>query len=251
MTLLFLVLAKQAEKKAILDQQGKKPKNNRKRKNVPNGREGESLLKRPATGTGLVSSTPSPLMFSTRPDSVISVGSNSEIFNGDDSIDVVGSIDGTEVNSEVARQGGGGTTPVRKLTGTRRTDGGGLGAKKTSAPLGGRGKMQRSSKKGGSGSAAASAGAMAGALAASSAAYAAYAAGYGLSPHQISPSPSNSGGSPGGATLISHHGNSVHSSPRVSPVPQAFVATSLITTPPTSKGAKNIPANNITTKNNV
>ena len=179
MTLLFLVLAKQAEKKAILDQQGKKPKNNRKRKNVPNGREGESLLKRPATGTGLVSSTPSPLMFSTRPDSVISVGSNSEIFNGDDSIDVVGSIDGTEVNSEVARQGGGGTTPVRKLTGTRRTDGGGLGAKKTSAPLGGRGKMQRSSKKGGSGSAAASAGAMAGALAASSAAYAAYAAGYG------------------------------------------------------------------------
>jgi hypothetical protein len=107
-------------------------------------------------------------------------------------------------------------------------------------------KMQRNSKKAASGSAAASAGAIAGALAASNAAYAATCNMYGILPHNFTPSPSNSAVSespaPGGQALTSSQGggNSAHSSPRVSPVPPAFVATSLVSITPNSglKGVK-------------
>ena len=212
--LLLAVLAKQAEKKAQEQQQlGKKTKS-KKRRNPPNGKEMEPLLKRP--NTDFVSGTPSPLIFS-RPDSVMSGISEMNGVIGEDTVDVVGS---TDCSDEASRSG---STPVRQR-------GGSIG--KTSAPLGGRGKMQR--KKiggGGSGSAAASAGALAGALAASNAAFVAY----GISPRTISPSPSNSlAGSPA-SNFQNTHGNSTHSSPRASPTPTALM-TSL--TPPSAKISK-------------
>ena len=191
-TLTFSVLVKQAEKKALEQQlqQGKKSKS-RKRRNPPNGRENEPFLKRP-----MASGSPSPLIFS-RPGSVMS-----EI-NGEDTVDVIGSTDGSE---EPSRPG---STPVRQK---------GSCIARTSVPLGGRGRMHRKRFIGtGSGSAAASAGALAGALAANSAAYVAY----GVSPTHVSPSPINSLGASPASNL---HGNSTHSSPRVSPVPSAFIA---------------------------
>ena len=225
------VLAKQAEKKVTTDQfqQGKKTKNSNKRKNVSNGMDTEPLRKKPNT-SGFISATPSPLVFASRPDSVMSLASVTEPMNGDDTVDVVGSTDGSEVNLEISKPG---STPVRakKQRGSSSRRGMAKGMK-TIAPLGGRGRIQRTGKKPISGSAAASAGAIAGAIAASSAAYAAFGQiGYG-----ISPSPSNSvAGSPGGQLLANTQGSSAQSSPRASPIPAAFVATSLITTPPSQK----------------
>ena len=241
---LIAVLAKQAEKKAVMDQmlQAKKAKSSKKRKNPPNGREIEPFGKRPNTGgTGIISTTPSPLIFSSRPDSVLSMASNTDTLNGDDLIDVV-STDGvdamnTSVSDAPSRPG---STPIRKANKAKSfRDGGKLSKakKRTTAPLGGRGKMQRNNKKAASGSAAASAGAIAGALAASNAAYAATCNTYGISPHNFTPSPSNSAvsGSPGQVLTSSQGGgNSAHSSPRVSPVPPAFVATSLVSITPNS-----------------
>ena len=245
---MFAVLAKQAEKKAVMDQmlQAKKAKNSKKRKNPPNGRELEPFGKRPNTGTGIASTTPSPLIFSSRPDSVLSMTSNTDTLNGDDLIDVV-STDGvdamnTSVSDAPSRPG---STPIRKGNKAKsfRDSGGKLSKtaakKRTTAPLGGRGKMQRSNKKAAFGSAAASAGAIAGALAASNAAYAATCNTYGILPHNFTPSPSNTAvsGSIAQAQLSAAQqgGNSTQSSPRVSPVPPpAFVATSLVSITPNS-----------------
>ena len=239
----WTVLAKQAEKKAIIEQ-GKKSKNNKKRSHPPNDKEVEPFLKRPKSRGDLVSNTPSPLtLSSSRPASVLSVISTSDIVNGDELLDHQGSTDGSEVNSELS---GPGTTPVRKLGKSRLgplsdAGRGGKKAKQTSAPLGGRGRMQKSNKKVGSGSAAASAGAIAGAKAATNAAYAAY----GIASYHLSPV------SPG--VHSSTHGttSSTHSSPRVSPVPVAFVATSLVTTPPTNKTTYKAPSSLTYAKNNL
>ena len=246
---MIAVLAKQAEKKAVMDQmlQAKKAKSGKKRKNPPNGRDIEPFGKRPNTGTGIISTTPSPLIFSSRPDSVLSMASNTDTLNGDDLIDVV-STEGTDamntsITSDTPSRPG--STPIRKSNKAKsfRDSGGNklsktATKKRTTAPLGGRGKMQRNNKKAASGSAAASAGAIAGALAASNAAYAATCNTYGILPHNFTPSPSNSAvsGSPGGQALTSSQGggNSAHSSPRVSPVPPAFVATSLVSITPNS-----------------
>ncbi len=252
------VLAKQAEKKAILEkiEQGKRnSRNNKKRAYPPGGSsDGEPLLKRLKSKGGgrLLSATPSPspmTLASSRPGSVLSTASTGELplnGNSDDMpVDPPGSNEGSETNLEITSAAG--TTPVRKpgksrlgvfLGASPGANGGKM--KRTAAPLGGRGKMQKSTKKAGGGgrSAAASAGAIAGAKAATSAAYAAY----GLPPHHISPSPSGggsqvvltaSGGGGGGGGGGSSHSHS--SSPRVSPVPMAFVATSLVTTPPSNK----------------
>lgn len=228
-----VVLAKQAEKKFTTEQlqQGKKTKNSNKRKNASNGIDSEPLRKRPNTATsGFISATPSPLVFASRPDSVMSLASVTEPLNGDDAVDVVGSTDSSEVNLDISKPG---NTPVRAKKQQGNSSRRGVGkSKKTAAPLGGRGRFQRTGKKPISGSAAASAGAIAGAIAANNAAYAVFGQiGYG-----ISPSPSNSvAGSPGGQLLTNTHGNSTQSSPRASPTPAAFVATSLITTPPSQK----------------
>lgn len=197
---------------------GKRAKNNKKRPRPFN--DAEPLLKRPKSRGDLVSNTPSPMMVYSRPGSVLSTASTAEPpVNG--SLDRQGSTDGSEGNPPEGSAPS--TTPIRKL-GTSRLGGGVVNAggsrKQTAAPLGGRGKMQKSSKKAGSRNAA-SAGAIAGAKAANNAALAAY----GLPTHHISVSPS-------GSPAVS---GSSHSSPRVSPVPMAFVATSLITTPPTNK----------------
>ena len=204
---LSAVLVKQAER--AQEQQGKKTKG-KKRKNPPGGREAEPLLKR--ANAGFVSSSPSPLVFS-RPDSVMSGVSE---LNGEDTVDVVGSTNGSEVAlSETSRPG---STPVRHRG-------------RTAAPLGGRGRIQRKKASGPSGSAAA-AGALAGALAASNATYAAY----GLSPHHISPSPINSvTASPVSTLQAVRDSNSTHNSPRVSPVPSSFVATHVPMSAKTSK----------------
>lgn len=215
----FVVLAKQAERKAQQEQQVKKK--SKKRKNNPNGRENEPLLKRPNTG-GLISGTPSPLMFS-RPDSVVSLNSTGDVMNGEDTPDIIGSTDGSEVNSESSRQG---STPVRQRGGT---------IAKTSVPLGGRGKMHRKKAGGGSGSAAASAGAMAGALAATNAAYATYGYNIPASTYHVSSSPSNSIAASPASTFHSVHAGSTHSSPRASPVPTGLVTSQ---TPPSSKNSK-------------
>ncbi len=214
-------MAKQAEKKITLDQlqQGKKSKS--KRKVAPNGTDFEPPRKR----TLPISATPSPLLFASRPDSVLSIASAVDTVNGEDNVDII------EVTNDMPRPG---TTPVRskKRTESRR---GVSKAKKSRAPLGGRGRIQRTGKKPVSRSAAASsAGAIAGAMAANNAAYAAYSGiGYG-----ISPVPSHSlGGSPGSA-LVSTLGSSTQSSPRTSPGPTPFVATSLISTPPSQKHSK-------------
>ena len=222
--------------------QAKKAKSSRKRKNPPNGRELEPFGKRHNAGsTGIISTTPSPLIFSSRPDSVLSMASNTDTLNGDDLIDVV-STDGVDVmntSSVSDAPSRPGSTPIRKANKAKSfRDSGKLSKtakKRTTAPLGGRGKMQRNNKKAASGSAAASAGAIAGALAASNAAYAATCNTYGISPHNFTPSPSNSAvsGSPG-QVLNTQGGNSTHSSPRVSPVPPAFVATSLVSITPSS-----------------
>lgn len=223
-------------------EQGKRAGKNRKRPHPPGDhRDSESALKHPRIGRGdvtttTVSSTPPPLNPS-RPGSVLSMASSTvggEAVNGggptgEDFTDPPGSVDGSEVNLDIS---GPGTTPVRKLPKSRLETVRGDTARKvkrTSAPLGGRGKMQKSSNKktGVSRSAAASAGAIAGAKAATSAAYAAY----GLPTHHISPSPSGSSPTVAGST---------HSSPRVSPVPMAFVATSLVTTPPTNKPSSKV-----------
>lgn len=245
-----IVLAKQAEKKAILEkiEQGKKAKNNKKR--LPHhhlyNNETEPLLKRPklSVNADLVSNTPSPMTLnsSSRPASVLSTVSTGETLNGEEPHDFQGSTDGSEVNLEVPA--GPGSTPIRKpaksrqLTGT----GGGRKLKRTTAPLGGRGKMQKSGGKGKKAGlsrsvAAASAGAIAGAKAATSAAYAAY----GIPSYHISPSPS---GSPAIA-------GSTHSSPRVSPVPMAFVATSLVSTPPTNTPPSKVPSSLAYAKSNL
>ncbi len=235
--LYYTVLAKQAEKKAIMEriEQGKKAKNNRKRSYPPNdGEMDAAVIKRPKY---IVSSTPSPLMLnSSRPASGLSM-INSDVMNGGgggggDELDHQGSTDGSEVNSEVS---GPGTTPIRHPSKSRITP---RKPKRTAAPLGGRGRVQKSNKKTGSGSAAASAGAIAGAKAATSAAYAVY----GISSHLVSPSPS--GGTSSGP-------QSTHSSPRVSPVPMAFVATSLVTSPQTGKSLKAPSSLTYTKGNNV
>lgn len=238
------VLAKQAEKKAVMDQmlQAKKAKSGKKRKYPPNGREIEPFGKRPNTGTGIISTTPSPLIFSSRPDSVLSMASNTDTLNGDDLIDVVSTDGGDAMNTSVSdAPSRPGSTPIRKANKAKSFRESGrlskTAKKRTTAPLGGRGKMQRNNKKAASGSAAASAGAIAGALAASNAAYAATCNTYGISPHNFTPSPSNSAvsGSPGQVLTSSQGqggGNSPHSSPRVSPVPPAFVATSLVSITP-------------------
>jgi len=267
-------LAKQAEKKAILEriEQGKKAAKNKKRSRAPNGIEvHEPSAKRSKLRAGSgqhqlevgASNSPSPLTLSTsRPTSVLSIaGATLDVMNGDDSSDMPGSTDGSEVNSEVS---GPGMTPVRKpqaksklgrpgISTVATGDYGGSGAllqvpsstpspssnasrsvKQTSAPLGGRGKIGKgigkkaggkgSGKGGSAGSAAASAGARAGAKAATSAAYAAYGI-------PISPSPANSpvasASLPAG---YSQSSQSAHSSPPGSPVPMAFVATSLVST---------------------
>ena len=224
-------------------EQSKKAKG-KKRSHPPNGRELEPLLKRPKSRGDLISNTPSPLTLnSSRPGSVLSTASTFDATNGDDSLDFQGSTDGSEVNSEIS---GPGTTPVRKPAKSRigalKEAGGNRKPKRTSAPLGGRGKMQKSGKKT-SGSAAASAGAIAGAKAASNAAY---AAAYGIAAHHISPSPSSSPG-----VLAPTHGGSTHSSPRVSPVPMAFVATSLVTTPPSNKSTSKAPSSLTYAKSNL
>lgn len=219
-------------------EQGKRSSKNKKKRLRPQNEGFEPLLKRPKTkGDQLVSNSPSPmLMNSSRPGSVISSAST---MNGGEVIlepqGPPGSTDGLEAsNAEAVAPG---STPGRKPAVSRlrvvNAADKNRGVKRTSAPLGGRGKMhkmQKSSKKGGvsRSAAAASAGAIAGAKAATTAAYAAY----GLPPHHISPSP-------GGSPAIS---GSTHSSPRVSPVPMAFVATSLVTTPPTNKVSSKVPS---------
>ncbi len=207
------VLARQAEKTALEQHQTATVKKTTKRKNQPNGKEYEPLLKK--SKRGLVSGSSSPVVFS-RPESVMS--GVSELNGGDEMVDIVGSTDGMEDSSRP------GSTPIRRKRGSK-------GKGKTSVPLGGRGKMQRKRFSAvGSGSAAASAGALAGALAASSAAYTAY----GISPRRVSPSPiSSHSGSPASNIQNTH---STHSSPRVSPVPSAFIGSSQ--TPPGTKAAK-------------
>lgn len=246
-------------------EQGKRAKNNKKRLLQNSRVDLEPALKRPKSGGShdlIISTTPSPMTLnSSRPASVVS--STAETLNGDDSFDIQGSTDGSEVNSEVSGAATG-TTPVRKLPKSRREklsgeagSGGGGGAaatKRTAAPLGGRGKMQKSSKKGGARSAA-SAGAIAGAKAATNAAYAAY----GLPTHHLSLSPAPPGGYsvsaisvPGTTTTSITTGSSTHSSPRVSPVPVAFVATSLVTTPPSNKSTSSKAPSSLTyAKNNL
>ena len=238
-------------------EQGKRAKNNRKRLHTPNNSDAtDPLPKRPKSG-GVnasvpadlaVSNTPSPSVTfnSSRPASVMSMASTVETMNGEEAVDHQGSS-GSETNLEAAAGGGGGggpgSTPVRKAGKSRLGSGKAVVVNRTSAPLGGRGKMQKSSgKKGGSRSSAAAstAGAIAGAKAATSAAYAAY----GLPTHHLTtPSP---GGSPAITT-------STHSSPRVSPVPMAFVATSLVTTPPTGSKSSSKLQTSLTyaNKNNI
>ena len=187
------VLARQAERRQQQEQQllAAAAAKGRKRRGGPNGKEGEPFLKKPASAAGLVSGSPSPLVFSSsRPGSVLSVASSAAVEPAPvvSEPPAAGETDGSDMSR------GNGGTPVRP----KRRAG-------TSAPLGGRGKI-RKKKVGGSGSAAASAGAIAGAIAASNAAQ---VYGYGYSPHTISPSPSNSPGLTG----------SSQSSPRVSPVP--------------------------------
>lgn len=223
-------MAKQAEKKAILEkiEQGKRAKkNNKKRPHPGQGNDSlEPLLKCPKSKGDLISNTPSPMTLnSSRPASVMSSTSTADPVNGGEGIlepQGLGSTNGSEANTELAAGGGPGSTPGstpgRKPAASRLQ--GTVVNKRTSAPLGGRGKMQKSGKKSGRSAAAASAGAIAGAKAATNAAFAAY----GLPPHHISPSP--------GSSAMS---GSTHSSPRVSPVPMAFVATSLVTTPPSNK----------------
>ena len=185
------VLARQAEKE---QEQGRRSRG-KKRKGLP-GSAGEPLSKKPN-----VSASPSPLVFSSRPVSVMSAASSDVAMNGGDPVmDMIGGAEGPPPqNSPVAHK------KERK----RRT--------KTPAPLGGRGKFQK--KKGGGGSsmsAAASAGAMAGALAASNAAFATL--GYSLPSSYPSPSPSIhslSAFPPNSST----HGSSAQSSPRASPSP--------------------------------
>jgi hypothetical protein len=208
-------------------EQGKRAKKNNKKRPHPGlGNENsEPLLKRPKSKGDLISNTPSPMtMNASRPASVLSSTSTVEPMNGGEGIlepQGPGSTDGSEGNAESTASGPG-STPGRKPA-TSRLQGGAVMNKRTSAPLGGRGKMQKSGKKAGGGSrsatAAASAGAIAGAKAATNAAFVAY----GLPTHHISLSPSS------GASAVT---GSTHSSPRVSPVPMAFVATSLVTTPP-------------------
>lgn len=185
------VLAKQAEK--MQEQELGKRVKGKKRKSIPNGRENEPLTKKPN-----ISSSPSPLIFSSRPASVMSAASSDMVVNGDLVVDIT---DGTEDPSQLP-----GT-----LSGAHQEKHRG----RTSAPLGGRGKFQK--RKGGGGgssmSAAASAGAMAGALAASNATFATL--GYSLPSYQVTPSPSNSLSAYPGST----QGNSTHSSPRASPIP--------------------------------
>lgn len=189
------VLAKQAEKLQE-QEQGKKSKG-KKRKSLPNSRDNEPLSKRPN-----VSTSPSPLIFNSRPASVMSAASSSEVaMNGGDLVVDIGSVEGVTDNLS--------QTPTRGSLKQKKQRG------KTSAPLGGRGKFQKR-KGGGSGSmsAAASAGAMAGALAASNAAFATL--GYTIPVHQVSPSPNNHLLS---AVPASTHGSSTQSSPRASPIP--------------------------------
>lgn len=218
-----VVLAKQAEKKASLEQlqQGKKNKN--KRKTAPNGTEMEPPRKRSLP----ISATPSPLLFTSRPDSVLSLVSGTDTINGEDTADHVDVQSVSEINNDIP-QVGNTQSRTKKRGNTQR---GVSKGKKSSAPLGGRGRIQRTGKKA-TGSAAASAGAIAGAIAANNAAYAAYG-GIG---YTVSPVPSHSlGGSPGSA-LTSAHGSSTQSSPRTSPGPPAFVATSLMAAPKNTKG---------------
>lgn len=166
---------------------GKRTKG-KKRKRFPNGQDSEPLSKRPSLTT-----SPSPLVFSSRPASVVSVAS-SEAMNGN----LVMDIDGMAED-----------VPSSDTPATLSQE------KRTSAPLGGRGKFQK--RKGGGGgsmSAAASAGAMAGALAATNAAYSTL--GYTLPAHQVSPSPSTNSLS---TFQTSTHGSSTQSSPRASPIP--------------------------------
>lgn len=188
------VLARQAEKE---QEQGRKSRG-KKRKGL-SGNSGEPLSKKPN-----VSASPSPLIFSSRPVSVMSAASSDTPMNGGDpAVDIIGGAEGPDgpppQNSPV--------TPKKERK--HRT--------KTSAPLGGRGKFQK--RKGGGGgsmSSAASAGAMAGALAASNAAFATL--GYSLPSSHPSPSPSNHS-----LSAIPHnsstHGSSTQSSPRASPSP--------------------------------
>ena len=186
---LLPVLAKQAEKMQE-QEQGKKSKG-KKRKGLSNGRDNEPLAKKPN-----VSTSPSPLIFSSRPASVMSAASSEVAINGDLVVDVVGGVDATSDE-----------TPTGLVKEKHR--------ERTSAPLGGRGKFKK--RKGGGGgsmSAAAIAGAMAGALAASNAAFATL--GYSIPTHQVSPSPSNQSLS---AVPVSAHGSSTQSSPRASPIP--------------------------------
>ena len=174
---------------------GKKIKG-KKRKSIPNGRENEPLTKKPN-----ISTSPSPLIFSSRPASVMSAASSDMVVNGDLVVDIA---DGTEDPSQPP-----GSLHQEKHRG------------RTSAPLGGRGKFQKRKGVGGgsSMSAAASAGAMAGALAASNATFATL--GYSLPSYQVTPSPSNSLSAYPGST----QGNSTHSSPRASPIPTALSQT--------------------------
>ncbi len=265
----LVVLAKQAEKKAILEriEQGKKAAKSKKRPRIPNGsKEGlepSNKRSKAVSGSGqhqlevVASNTPSPsplTLNASRPTSVLSVtGALLDVVNGDDSSDIPGSTDGSEINSEIS---GPGMTPVRKaqtksklgLLGLSAGESGGsqlhlpsvspspsngrrAGVKQTFAPLGGRGKISKNvNKKGGSkgsgkgSSSAASAGARAGAKAATNAAYAAYGI-------PISPSPVNSPVASNSVTTAGNPScNSTHSSPPGSPVPMAFVATSLVNT---------------------
>lgn len=251
-------------------EQGKRnSRNNKKRAQQALGNsDGEPLMKRPKTkgGGGHPSTTPSPspMTLGSRPGSVLSTASTGEPpVNGsydDPPVDTLGSMDGSETNLETSSVAG--TTPIRKPAKSRlgvhlgtspRGNSGKM--KRTAAPLGGRGKMQKSTKKSGR-SAAASAGAIAGAKAATSAAYAAY----GL-PHHISPSPSGGAvgvviSGPGGSSISGGGGSgsshSHSSSPRVSPIPMAFVATSLVSTPPSNKSSTSKAPSSLTfAKNNL
>ena len=213
----FTVLAKQAEKKLQEDQTKKTKGKKRKNQNQDSHSEPPSLKR-----AHLQSGTPSPLIFS-RPESVLSVAV-SEMTNGEEMVD--GGAPGTE--SGVGGGGGErGSTPGSSVCVTPVRPVKKIG--KTSAPLGGRGKIKKRATGGGSrNAAAASAGAIAGALAANNAVSMVY-------PHYVSPSPSNASvPSPANTTYLQasnatavvsgvHHGSpkalcSSGSSPRASPV---------------------------------
>jgi hypothetical protein len=201
-------LAKQAEK--IQEQeQGKRPRG-KKRKGFPSSPDSEPLPKK-----ANVSTSPSPLVFSSRPASVMSAASSDVAMNGDMVVDVVGGV------SEGALENPGTPTPGGLIKEKKHRG-------RTSAPLGGRGKFQK--RKGGGGgsmSAAASAGAMAGALAASNAAFATL--GYALPTHQqASASPTSNSLS---AVPASAHSGSAQSSPRASPIPLGSSAMMVQTSP--------------------